>query len=30
VAGMLASFLDADKDGSIVDDLASMAGKFFR
>ena len=30
VAGMLASFLDADKDGSVVDDLAGMASKFFR
>ncbi|MCU7852076.1 MAG: DUF937 domain-containing protein [Candidatus Thiodiazotropha sp. (ex Monitilora ramsayi)] len=28
--GMLAGLLDADKDGSVVDDLLGMAGKFFR
>ena len=27
---MLGSFLDADRDGSIVDDLVGMAGKLFR
>ncbi len=27
---LLSSFLDADKDGSVVDDLLGMAGKFFR
>ncbi|MCB1878029.1 MAG: DUF937 domain-containing protein [Chromatiales bacterium] len=27
---LLTNFLDADKDGSILDDLAGMAGKFFR
>lgn len=27
---LLNSFLDADKDGSVVDDLLGMAGKFFR
>lgn len=27
---LLGSFLDADKDGSVVDDLLGMAGKFFR
>lgn len=26
---MLSSFLDADKDGSALDDLLGMAGKFF-
>ena len=30
LAGMLTGFLDADKDGSVVDDLMGMAGKFFR
>jgi hypothetical protein len=29
-AGMLTSFLDADKDGSVMDDLLGMAGKLFR
>jgi hypothetical protein len=28
--GNLLSFLDADKDGSVLDDLAGMAAKFFR
>lgn len=28
--GSLLSFLDADKDGSIVDDVLGMAGKFLR
>jgi hypothetical protein len=28
--GLLNSFLDADKDGSIMDDLLGMAGKFLR
>lgn len=27
--GQLVSFLDADKDGSVMDDLLGMAGKFF-
>lgn len=30
IGGMLTSFLDADKDGSIVDDLLGMAGRFMR
>ncbi|MCG8427251.1 MAG: DUF937 domain-containing protein [Chromatiales bacterium] len=30
MAGMLTGLLDADKDGSVVDDLMGMAGKFFR
>ena len=30
LAGMLSGFLDADKDGSVVDDLLGMAGKLFR
>ena len=30
LGGMLNSFLDADKDGSVVDDLIGMAGKFLR
>lgn len=30
MGGLLTSFLDADKDGSVVDDLLGMAGKFFR
>ena len=30
LTGMLTSMLDADKDGSVVDDLMGMAGKFFR
>ena len=28
--GTLSGFLDADKDGSVVDDLLGMAGKLFR
>jgi len=28
--GMLSGLLDTDKDGSVVDDIADMAGKFFR
>ena len=28
--GSLLSFLDADQDGSVLDDLAGMAAKFFR
>jgi len=28
--GMLGNMLDADKDGSVVDDLLGMAGKLFR
>jgi len=30
VMGMLTGMLDADNDGSVVDDLMGMAGKFFR
>lgn len=30
VLGLLNTFLDADKDGSAVDDLIGMAGKLFR
>jgi hypothetical protein len=30
VGGLLAGFLDADKDGSILDDVLGMAGKFMR
>lgn len=30
IGGMLASFLDADKDGSIVDDVLGMASRFLR
>ena len=30
LGGMLAGFLDADKDGSILDDVLGMAGKFMR
>ena len=30
VVEMLSGFLDADKDGSVVDDLMGMAGKLFR
>lgn len=30
LTGMLTSLLDADKDGSVVDDLMGMAGKLFR
>ena len=30
VGGLLAGFLDADKDGSILDDVLGMAGKFLR
>jgi len=30
VLGMLSGLLDADKDGSIMDDVAKMAGKFMR
>lgn len=30
LTGMLTSLLDADKDGSVVDDLIGMAGKLFR
>ncbi len=29
MAGMLEGFLDSDKDGAVVDDLLSMAKKFF-
>jgi hypothetical protein len=29
VAGMLESFLDSDRDGAVVDDLLTMAKKFF-
>jgi hypothetical protein len=29
MAGMLESFLDSDRDGAVVDDLLSMAQKFF-
>jgi hypothetical protein len=29
MAGMLESFLDSDRDGAVVDDLLSMAKKFF-
>ena len=28
-AGLLSQFLDADKDGSVIDDVLGMAGKFF-
>jgi hypothetical protein len=30
IGSLLNSFLDADKDGSVVDDLIGMAGKFLR
>lgn len=30
IGGMLSSFLDADKDGSIVDDVLGMASRFLR
>lgn len=30
VAGMLSSFLDTDKDGSIADDVVGMVGKFLK
>jgi hypothetical protein len=30
IGGMLTSFLDSDGDGSIVDDLLGMAGRFMR
>ncbi len=30
IMGMLTGMLDADNDGSVVDDLMGMAGKFFR
>jgi hypothetical protein len=30
LTGMLSGLLDADKDGSVVDDLLGMAGKLFR
>ena len=30
LGGLLASFLDADKDGSILDDVLGMAGKLMR
>lgn len=30
VTSMLSSFLDQDNDGSVVDDLLGMAGKFFK
>ena len=30
MADMLSSFLDADKDGSVIDDLLGMAGRFLR
>jgi len=30
MGNMLSSFLDADKDGSVMDDLLGMAGKFLR
>jgi hypothetical protein len=30
LAGMLGSMLDGDRDGSVVDDMASMLGKFLR
>ena len=29
VLGMLSSFIDTNKDGSVVDDLGRLAGKFF-
>jgi hypothetical protein len=29
VAGLLGSFLDGNKDGSVADDLLGLAGKFF-
>lgn len=29
VMGMLSSFIDTNKDGSVVDDLGRLAGKFF-
>lgn len=28
IGGLLTRFLDADKDGSVLDDLMGMAGKF--
>lgn len=30
VSGLLTQFLDADKDGSVMDDLLGMAGRFMR
>lgn len=30
ITSMLTSFIDKDNDGSVVDDLLGMAGKFFR
>jgi hypothetical protein len=30
IGGLLNSFLDADKDGSVVDDILGMAGRFLR
>jgi len=30
VAGLITQFLDADKDGSVMDDLLGMAGRFMR
>jgi hypothetical protein len=30
IGGLLSGFLDADKDGSIIDDVLGMAGKFMR
>lgn len=30
IGGLLTSFLDADKDGSILDDVLGMAGRFLR
>lgn len=30
LGGLLSGFLDADKDGSIVDDILGMAGRFLR
>jgi hypothetical protein len=27
---LLASFLDADKDGSVLDDIVGLAGRLFR
>jgi hypothetical protein len=30
IGGLLASFLDADKDGSVLDDIVGIAGRLFR
>jgi hypothetical protein len=30
VLGMLSTFLDADKDGSVADDVMGFVGKFFQ